>query len=214
MIYLFKTIQGTIFEENIMPIKMLREFFLLESAGGILLVIAAVIAILISNSPLENYYHDILNAPVLVQIGNFSIDKDFHHWINDGLMAIFFLLVSLEIKREVLDGQLSSRSQISLPAIAAFGGLVVPSLIYLSINWGNSTAIQGWAIPAATDIAFALGVLTLLGSRVPESLKLTLVAIAIIDDLAAILIIAVFYTEQLSLLPLGGALLCVLALSP
>ena len=97
MIYLFNTIQGTIFEENIMPIKMLREFFLLESAGGILLVIAAVIAILISNSPLENYYHDILNAPILVQIGNFSIDKDFHHWINDGLMAIFFLLVSLEI---------------------------------------------------------------------------------------------------------------------
>ena len=212
MIYLFKTIQGTIFEENIMPIKMLREFFLLESAGGILLVIAAVIAILISNSPLENYYHAISNAPVLVQLGNFSIDKDFHHWINDGLMAIFFLLVSLEIKREVLDGQLSSRSQISLPAIAAFGGLVVPSLIYLSINWGNSTAIQGWAIPAATDIAFALGVLTLLGSRVPESLKLTLVAIAIIDDLAAILIIAVFYTEELSLLPLGGALLCVLVL--
>ena len=134
MIYLFKTIQGTIFEENIMPIKMLREFFLLESAGGILLVIAAVIAILISNSPLENYYHDILNAQVLVQIGNFSIDKDFHHWINDGLMAIFFLLVSLEIKREVLDGQLSSRSQISLPAIAAFGGLVVPSLILSLIH--------------------------------------------------------------------------------
>ena len=195
-----------------MPVKMLREFFLLESAGGILLVIAAVIAILISNSPLENYYHAILNAPVLVQFGNFSIDKDFHHWINDGLMAIFFLLVSLEIKREVLDGQLSSRSQISLPAIAAFGGLVVPSLIYLSINWGDSMAIQGWAIPAATDIAFALGVLTLLGSRVPESLKLTLVAIAIIDDLAAILIIAAFYTEELSLVPLGGALLCVLVL--
>ena len=210
--YLFNTIKGSIFGENIMPVKMLREFFLLESAGGILLVIAAVIAILISNSPLENYYHAILNAPVVVPLGNFSIDKDFHHWINDGLMAIFFLLVSLEIKREVLDGQLSSRSQISLPAIAAFGGLVVPSLIYLSINWGDSTAIQGWAIPAATDIAFALGVLTLLGSRVPESLKLTLVAIAIIDDLAAILIIAAFYSEQLSLLPLGGALLCVLIL--
>ena len=195
-----------------MPVKMLREFFLLESAGGILLVIAAVIAIFISNSPLENYYHAILNAPILVQFGDFAIDKDFHHWINDGLMAIFFLLVSLEIKREVLDGQLSSRSQISLPAIAAFGGLVVPSLIYLSINWGDSTTIEGWAIPAATDIAFALGVLTLLGSRVPESLKLTLVAIAIIDDLAAILIIAAFYTEQLTLFPLGGALLCVLVL--
>ena len=195
-----------------MPVRMLREFFLLESAGGILLVIAAVIAILIFNSPLENYYHDILHAPVLIQLGNFSIDKDFHHWINDGLMAIFFLLVSLEIKREVLDGQLSSRAQISLPMIAALGGLIVPSLIYISLNWGNSTALQGWAIPAATDIAFALGVLTLLGSRVPESLKLTLVSIAIIDDLAAILIIAVFYTESLSMMPLLGALLCIVVL--
>jgi len=195
-----------------MPVRMLREFFLLESAGGILLVIASVIAILIFNSPLENYYHDILHAPVFIQLGNFSIDKDVHHWINDGLMAIFFLLVSLEIKREVLDGQLSSRSQISLPMIAALGGLIVPSLIYISLNWGSSTAIQGWAIPAATDIAFALGVLTLLGSRVPESLKLTLVSIAIIDDLAAILIIAVFYTESLSMVPLLGGLLCILAL--
>ena len=195
-----------------MPVRMLREFFLLESAGGILLVIAAVIAILIFNSPLENYYHDILHAPVLIQLGNFSIDKDFHHWINDGLMAIFFLLVSLEIKREVLDGQLSSRAQISLPMIAALGGLIVPSLIYISLNWGNSTALQGWAIPAATDIAFALGVLTLLGSRVPESLKLTLVSIAIIDDLAAILIIAIFYTENLTMMPLLGALLCILVL--
>ena len=165
-----------------MPVKMLREFFLLKSAGGILLVIAAVIAILISNSPLENYYHTILNTPVVValgnfsidkyfqqwindglisnsplenyhhaisnapvvaQLGNFAIDKDLRHWINDGLMAIFFLLVSLEIKREVLDGQLSSRSQISLPAIAAFGGLLVPSLIFLSINWGDSTYNRG-----------------------------------------------------------------------
>ena len=195
-----------------MPVRMLREFFLLESAGGILLVIAAVIAILIFNSPLENYYNDILHAPVLIQLGNFSIDKDFHHWINDGLMAIFFLLVSLEIKREVLDGQLSSRSQISLPAIAALGGLIVPSLIYIFFNWGDSATIQGWAIPAATDIAFALGVLTLLGSRVPESLKLTLVSIAIIDDLAAILIIAVFYTDSLALLPLGASLICILIL--
>ena len=195
-----------------MPVKMLREFFLLESAGGILLVIAAGVAIFISNSPLEHYYHDTLNAPVIIQLGNFSIDKDFHHWINDGLMAIFFLLVSLEIKREVLDGQLSSRSQISLPMIAALGGLIVPSLIYIFFNWGNSNTLQGWAIPAATDIAFALGVLTLLGSRVPESLKLTLVSIAIIDDLAAILIIAVFYTETLAMVPLLGALSCVVAL--
>ena len=195
-----------------MPVKMLREFFLLESAGGILLVIAAGVAIFISNSPLEYYYHDTLNAPVIIQIGNFSIDKHLHHWINDGLMAIFFLLVSLEIKREVLDGQLSSRAQISLPAIAALGGLLIPAFIYLTLNWGNSTTMQGWAIPAATDIAFALGVLTLLGSRVPDSLKLTLVSIAIIDDLAAIVIIAIFYTETLSIYPLGGALLCILVL--
>ena len=195
-----------------MPVKMLREFFLLESAGGILLVIAAGVAIFISNSPLENYYHDTINAPVIIQIGNFSIDKYLHHWINDGLMAIFFLLVSLEIKREVLDGQLSSRAQISLPAIAALGGLLIPAIIYLALNWGDSTTIQGWAIPAATDIAFALGVLTLLGSRVPDSLKLTLVSIAIIDDLAAIVIIAIFYTETLSIYPLGGAFLCILVL--
>ena len=195
-----------------MPVKMLREFFLLESAGGILLVIAAGMAIFISNSPLEHYYHDTLKAPVIIQIGNFSIDKHLHHWINDGLMAIFFLLVSLEIKREVLDGQLSNRAQISLPAIAALGGLLFPALIYLTLNWGNSTTMQGWAIPAATDIAFALGVLTLLGSRAPESLKLTLVSIAIIDDLAAIVIIAIFYTDTLSVYPLGGAFLCILAL--
>ena len=195
-----------------MPVKMLREFFLLESAGGILLVIAAGVAIFISNSPLEHYYHDTQNAPVIIQIGNFSIDKYLHHWINDGLMAIFFLLVSLEIKREVLDGQLSSRAQISLPAIAALGGLLIPAFIYLTLNWGDSTTMQGWAIPAATDIAFALGVLTLLGSRVPDSLKLTLVSIAIIDDLAAIVIIAIFYTETLSIYPLGGAFLCILVL--
>jgi len=195
-----------------MPVKMLREFFLLESAGGILLVITAGVAIFISNSPLEHYYHDTLNAPVIIQIGNFSIDKHLHHWINDGLMAIFFLLVSLEIKREVLDGQLSSRAQISLPAIAALGGLLFPAFIYLTLNWGNSTTMQGWAIPAATDIAFALGVLTLLGSRVPDSLKLTLVSIAIIDDLAAIVIIAIFYTETLSIYPLGAAFLCILLL--
>ena len=208
----FSFIESNIFPENIMPVKMLREFFLLESAGGILLVIAAAVAIFISNSPLEHYYHDTLNAPVIIQIGSFSIDKNLHHWINDGLMAIFFLLVSLEIKREVLDGQLSSRSQISLPAIAALGGLLFPAFIYLTLNWGNSTTMQGWAIPAATDIAFALGVLALLGSRVPESLKLTLVAIAIIDDLAAIVIIAIFYTETLWIFPLGGAFLCILAL--
>ena len=178
---------------------MLQQFFRLQSAGGILLVIAAVAAILINNSPLDNNYYDILHSAVLVQIGDFSINKDLHHWINDGLMAIFFLLVTLEIKREVIDGQLSSRSQISLPAIAALGGLVLPAIIFAAINWGNSDTLRGWAIPAATDIAFALGIITLLGNRVPESLKLTLVSIAIIDDLGAIIIIAFFYTGDLNI---------------
>ena len=195
-----------------MPVRMLQQFFRLQSAGGILLVVAAVIAIFFNNSPFENNYHDILHSAIIVQIGDFSIDKDLHHWINDGLMAIFFLLVTLEIKREVLDGQLSSRAQISLPAIAALGGLALPAVIYAAINWGDADTLRGWAIPAATDIAFALGIITLLGNRVPESLKLTLVSIAIIDDLAAILIIALFYTENLAVLPLVGAAVCIFLL--
>jgi len=195
-----------------MPVRMLQQFFRLQSAGGILLVVAAVIAIFLNNSPFENNYHDILHSAIIVQIGDFSIDKDLHHWINDGLMAIFFLLVTLEIKREVLDGQLSSRAQISLPAIAALGGLALPAVIYAAINWGDADTLRGWAIPAATDIAFALGIITLLGNRVPESLKLTLVSIAIIDDLAAILIIALFYTENLAVLPLVGAAVCIFLL--
>ncbi len=185
-----------------MSITMLREFFRLGSAGGVVLVLAAIAAIILNNSPLQGTYHDILSASIVVQIGSFSIDKDFHHWINDGMMAIFFLLVSLEIKREAVDGQLSTKRQIALPAIAAFGGLALPSLIYTFMNIGDATAMRGWAIPAATDIAFALGVITLLGNRVPDSLKITLVSIAIIDDLAAIVIIAVFYTDSLSLTPL------------
>ena len=195
-----------------MPVRMLQQFFRLQSAGGILLVVAAVVAIFLNNSPFENNYHDILHSAIIVQIGDFSIDKDLHHWINDGLMAIFFLLVTLEIKREVLDGQLSSRAQISLPAIAALGGLALPAVIYAAINWGDADTLRGWAIPAATDIAFALGIITLLGNRVPESLKLTLVSIAIIDDLAAILIIALFYTENLAVLPLVGAAVCIFLL--
>lgn len=187
-----------------MPIKMLREFFKLEAAGGILLGLAAILALLMENSPLQFIYDAFLTTPVAIQIGAFAIDKPLLLWINDGLMAIFFLLIGLEIKREVLEGQLSNKEQVILPTLAAIGGIAFPAFIYSYINWGDSGAISGWAIPAATDIAFALGVITLLGNRVPEALKVCLVAIAIIDDLAAIIIIALFYTDNLSLLSLGA----------
>ncbi|MFT4718525.1 MAG: NhaA family Na+:H+ antiporter [Rickettsiales bacterium] len=194
------------------PTKMIKEFFKLEASAGILLGLTAILAIIIENSPFRNFYDYLLNTPVAIQIGGFAIDKPLLLWINDGLMAIFFLLVGLEIKREILEGQLSSREQVVLPIIAAFGGLAVPALIYSYFNWGDADAIKGWAIPAATDIAFALGVIMLLGKRVPESLKICLVAIAIIDDLAAIVIIALFYTKSLSLISLGFGLLAIIAL--
>tara|TARA_Y100000389_G_scaffold44587_1_gene39298 strand:- start:2987 stop:4144 length:1158 start_codon:yes stop_codon:yes gene_type:complete len=191
---------------------MIREFFKFESAAGILLCLTAIMAIIVENSPLRSFYGHFLNTPVAVQVGNFSIDKPLLLWINDGLMAIFFLLVGLEIKREIVEGQLSSKDRFILPVIAAFGGLTVPALIYTYFNWGDSEAINGWAIPAATDIAFALGVITLLGKRVPETLKICLVAIAIIDDLAAIVIIALFYTSSLSLMSLGFSVISILGL--
>ena len=194
------------------PIKTIKEFFKLEASAGILLGLTAILAIVIENSPLRGFYDYLLGTPVAVQIGSFAIDKPLLLWINDGLMAIFFLLIGLEIKREILEGQLSSKEQVTLPIIAAFGGLVVPALIYSYFNWGDASAINGWAIPAATDIAFALGVIMLLGKRVPESLKICLVAIAIIDDLAAIVIIALFYTKSLSLISLGFGLLAIIAL--
>ncbi len=195
-----------------MPVTMIKEFFRLEAAGGILLGFAAIAALIISNSPLSLYYDSFLKLPVIVQFGEFIISKPLLLWINDGLMAVFFLLIGLEIKREVLEGQLSSKEQIILPALAALGGLAAPAIIYSMFNWGNTEAMQGWAIPAATDIAFALGVITLLGNRVPMSLKVCLVAIAIIDDLAAIVIIALFYTENLSLMSLGLASLGIIGL--
>ena len=193
------------------PTHMVRKFFRLEAAGGILLGITAILAVIINNSPFSNLYDYFLNTPVAIQIGAFAIDKPLLLWINDGLMAIFFLLVGLEIKREVLEGQLSSREQVILPIMAAIGGLVTPAIIYSYFNWGTDN-INGWAIPAATDIAFALGVVMLLGKRVPESLKICLVAIAILDDLAAIVIIALFYTKSLSLISLGFGLLAIIAL--
>lgn len=174
-------------------------FLKMESAGGLLLMAAAVLALIFSNSPLRQAYDDLLKIPVEVRFGSLIVAKPLLLWINDGLMAIFFLLVGLEVKREVLEGELSTPAQIVLPVVAGVGGMVVPALIYLIINRGNGTALNGWAIPAATDIAFALGILSLLGDRVPVSLKIFLTAVAIADDLGAIVIIALFYTADLSI---------------
>ena len=182
-----------------MPIDIIRKFFQLKSAAGILLLTAAIAAILVENSFLSDSYAKFLHTSISIKISDFGIDKDLHHWINDGLMAIFFLLIGLEIKREIVQGHLSTREQFSLPAVAAIGGIAIPAVIYISLNYGNEITTNGWAIPTATDIAFALGVVTLLGDRVPISLKVTLVAIAIIDDLMAIIIIASFYTSDLSI---------------
>jgi NhaA family Na+:H+ antiporter len=177
------------------------------SAGGAVLALAAVIAIIIANSPLAWMSERLLDTPLVVKIGTFGIDKPLLLWINDGLMAIFFFQVGLEIKKELLIGSLSSRERAALPLIGAIGGMAVPALIYTAINFGDPVALRGWAIPAATDIAFAIGVLTLLGNRVPASLKAFLLALAIIDDLGAIIIIALFYTSELSMPALLAAAL-------
>ena len=174
-----------------------------EAAGGVLLMMAAALALLLDNSPLAWLYDGLLATPVVVQVGALLIDKPLLLWINDGLMAVFFFLVGLEIKREFLEGRLSSWRQAALPAVAALGGMVVPALIYIAVVGGDPEALRGWAIPAATDIAFALGVLALLGSRVPPALKVFLLALAILDDLGAIVIIALFYTADLSLVSLA-----------
>lgn len=191
-----------------MAIQRIRAFFNLEASGGIVLALAAIAAMIIANSPLNVWYESFIHAPVVIQIGDFGIAKDAHHWINDGLMAIFFFLVGLELKREVLVGELSNIKQIILPAAAAVGGMVMPAVVYLLFNYNEPEFWKGWAIPAATDIAFALGILSLLGSRVPNSLKVFLVSIAIFDDIGAILIIALFYTSDLSLTSLAIAGLC------
>ncbi|WP_367105172.1 Na+/H+ antiporter NhaA [uncultured Psychrobacter sp.] len=191
-----------------MAIRRIKSFFELEAAGGIVLALAAIAAMIVANSPFSVWYNAFIHAPVVVQVGNLEIAKDAHHWINDGLMAVFFFLVGLELKREVLIGELSNVKQIILPAGAAIGGMIVPAIIYLLINYNEPEFWRGWAIPAATDIAFALGILSLLGSRVPNSLKVFLVSIAIFDDIGAIIIIALFYTSDLSLAALGVAGLC------
>ena len=186
-----------------MPISMIREFLKFEAAGGIVLIFAAALALVLANSPLDTIYLAFLDIPLAIQVGDLVIAKPMLLWINDGLMAVFFFLVGLEIKREFLEGELASRSQIVLPAMGAVGGMAVPALIFVVINLGHPEHLNGWAIPAATDIAFALGILALLGSRAPLSLKVLLTAIAIIDDLGAIVILAVFYTDDLSLVALG-----------
>ncbi len=196
-----------------MVLDSLRQFFKLEAAAGVLLVAAATLALLISNSPLTGLYEAFLDVPVVIQVGALEIAKPLVLWINDGLMAVFFFLIGLEVKREVLEGELSSPEQIVLPAAAAVGGFVVPALIYWFFNQSDSIGDDGWAIPAATDIAFALGILALLGNRVPIALKVFLVSLAIFDDLAAIVVIAVFYTSELSLLSFSLALFGVAVLS-
>ena len=184
-----------------------------ESASGIVLLGAAVLALILQNSAAAWLYDGLLGTPVTIGVGALVVDKPLLLWINDGLMAIFFFLVGLEIKRELMVGELSTAKQAALPVIAAVGGMIVPALIYSSVNWTDDIALHGWAIPAATDIAFAVGVLALLGSRVPTSLKVFLLALAIIDDLGAIIIIAFFYTAHLSLAALGLAALGVAALA-
>lgn len=196
-----------------MPLRStFTRFFQLEAASGLLLIAAAALALIINNSPLSSFYSSFLEVPVAVQIGALQIAKPSLLWINDGLMTLFFLLIGLEVKRELLDGHLSKPSQVVLPGAAAIGGMVVPALIYWALNKDNPAALGGWAIPMATDIAFALGVLALLGKRVPVSLKLFLMTLAIIDDLGAIIVIAIFYSGELSSASLAGAGACLVAL--
>lgn len=170
-----------------------------DAAGGVILMLAAALAMIFANSPLQHLYHHFLETRITIQAGDMALSKPLHHWVNDGLMAVFFLLVGLEIKREVVEGELSSLKQASLPLIAALGGMAAPALVYLAITRGTSGLTQGWAIPTATDIAFAVGILALAGKQVPPSLRIFLLALAIMDDLGAIVIIALFYTAQLSL---------------
>ena len=178
-------------------------FFKLEAASGLVLLISAILALIVSNSDLSKIYFETLDKYLFIGINNFGIKLSVLHWINDALMAIFFFFVTLEIKREFIEGELSNFKQAMLPIMGAIGGMVVPALVYIFINYGDTETLRGWAIPSATDIAFSLGVLSLLGSRVPISLKVFLTALAIIDDLGAIIIIAFFYTGDLKIHYLG-----------
>ncbi len=200
----------TSFHTHLVPI---RDFLKRETAGGIMLIIAAVIALLLANSPLGHYYQQLINLPVIVGVGDMQLAKPLLLWINDGLMAVFFFVVGLELKREVLTGELSDTRTIILPAIGALGGMIVPAGIYAAINWGDAIAMNGWAVPVATDIAFALAILLLLGSRVPTALKVFLVSLAIFDDIGAIIIIALFYTSDMSSTALLISLACLIILA-
>jgi len=204
---------ANVFNRRFNVSNIIRQFLRMEAAGGIVLIIAALVALVMANTPLQGLYHAFLNIPVTLRFSELLIDKPLLLWINDGLMAVFFLMIGLEVKRELREGALASREQALFPAIAAIGGMVAPALIYLMFNGADEVARQGWAIPAATDIAFALGVMALLGSRVPTGLKVFLLALAIIDDLGAIIIIALFYSHDVSMMALGLAALSIAVLA-
>lgn len=191
-----------------------RRFLKLEAASGLLLMASALLALIAANSSYDWVYEQLLTLKLTVAIEDFAISKHILLWVNDGLMAIFFLLVGLELKREAIVGELNTAKKVALPALGAVGGMVFPAAIYAFLNWGDDVAIQGWAIPTATDIAFALGILVLLGERVPAALKIFLVSLAIFDDLGAIIVIAIFYTDNLSFsaLMVSGGCIAVLAL--
>lgn len=194
-------------------LRPLQEFLRLEAAGGLILMAAAVLAMIVANSPLKDVYNGFLATPFTIQLGDAGISKAVILWINDGLMAVFFLLIGMELKREMAEGHLSTLRRAALPAFAAVGGMIAPALIFVAFNRNDPIALQGWAIPAATDIAFALGVLSLLGPRVPAVLKAFLLSVAIFDDLGVIVVIALFYSSHLSLVALAIAGLVLIALA-
>ena len=193
-------------------LQLIQRFLKLESADGILLLLSAVAAMLLANSPLSEQYNNFLNLPVSIQIGHFVIDKTLIHWINDGFMAVFFILVGMEVKKELFEGSLSSYQQAIFPAIAAIGGMIIPAIVYWFIAKQDPSLVNGWAIPMATDIAFALGIMALLSKQVPLPLKIFLLALAIIDDLGAIVVIALFFSHGLSVQALFFSAIAIIAL--
>jgi NhaA family Na+:H+ antiporter len=188
----------TTFNTEIFSRNFIRSFLKTESASGVLLIIFSLFAIFLANSDFANYYYAIKNSYISISFENFQLKETVHHWVNDGLMAIFFLVIGLELKREMINGQLSTFSKILLPGVAAVGGMAFPALIYIILNKHEPLAMSGWAIPTATDIAFSLAVLSVLGKRVPVSLKIFLLSLAIIDDLGAVMVIALYYTSEIS----------------